>query len=1191
MRIVDNLLTRFIEKYSPEPQPSQVIDTVAMADEEVKMAEEATLPKPELDEISSSKSAIYAEYDITPYNPDTLVGRKGIAIYDSLRLDDQVKAVLSTKKVARLSTPWKIVPYSNSEQDRMIADFIQWNFHQMNGTIESDLFEIMSALDYGFSITEIVWKIIENKRYKGKIGLKALKTRKPHNFELKTDGFDNLEYILQKAATENKKLDPGKFIVYSYQKEFDNWYGTSDLRAVYRNIFSKDVLIKFWNIWLERFPSPIILGFYPQGTPKTVRDNLLNMLKRVQIATAAVIPDNLEVDIKENASTGHDVFLQAIEFHNKSISRGILVPDLIGFTETTGPGSYALGKKHFDVFLLILDRLGKEIEEPILLEQLIKRMVDYNWRVEGYPEFKWDTLSEENVEAKAKILTMLVAAKLIDPSEEWVRSYLGLPSSSPFITKPPEKKPDTDVDNGDEDEDDVEDVDIDKINDTRVGAGEKRKLRKTSVDPNELAEPPVSKCMDCSSPPTFEVLWAEGMGHAWFCTNHLKRFVKKHVKEAAEEGWGLAIDSIKETNDGKASQRFKNNPNSNILDAILKSLKRSQQEYREEEVTLFQELRSLTIYEERAGFDPRKLEETMEDWVEISSTSIAGSVSELISSVVKQVKAKKILNLKPREAYRAMQEVTINPRTIRVEALNSLMYAFFLGKEAGFDEVQTALGKKIKLEEVGGVEAFTAAFATGSNDFTKVLPTKALERFAKKIPTPILKRDIGKIVQREKNKAFTIAGVIEKDTIGNVQDLLIKSIEGGWDLEQFEHQVRQRAIEYTGTAYGRERTGEPIKAYHLDTILRTQFNDIYNRGRKELYDDPDVVAYVPAFQFSAILDEVTRANHAAMDGNVYPRGDPIWKIWWPPIDFNCRCTVIPVTENQDWSTSPRPGPGVTPAPGFGGLEEEEGATKKREKVPVAPPTRTPDEQAQDAREEIIRMSAEKSARSAEIGAEIKSAKADMWAAKKRGDKAEMDKHSNRVIDLREKQRKESKAANEAIKVKLQANPKGTKMEINMASGEISRVQNAVKGGVEDYGKYVDPKVMTQKHVYAYGTSEPRSYASRGSIHISVKRGDRKTVIHEMGHHLEQTSPEVRRKARQFLTDRTRGEQATWLGDGYRRNERAYKDRFLHPYMGKRYPQDTEIISMGLQFYHSQPLTLAKKDPGYFDFMWKTLRGM
>ena len=65
------------------------------------------------------------------------------------------------------------------------------------------------------------------------------------------------------------------------------------------------------------------------------------------------------------------------------------------------------------------------------------------------------------------------------------------------------------------------------------------------------------KCMECSKPPVYECLWAEGIGHAWFC--------KEHFKEWATTGDGKGeIISVKEVKDGIAAKKFGDNRNPNI---------------------------------------------------------------------------------------------------------------------------------------------------------------------------------------------------------------------------------------------------------------------------------------------------------------------------------------------------------------------------------------------------------------------------------------------------------------------------------------------------------------------------------------------------------------------------------------------------------------------------------------------------
>lgn len=74
------------------------------------------------------------------------------------------------------------------------------------------------------------------------------------------------------------------------------------------------------------------------------------------------------------------------------------------------------------------------------------------------------------------------------------------------------------------------------------------------------------KCMECNKPPEYEVLWAEGMAHAWFCKEHFKGWVIQDNKE--HTGGFTDIDYVKEVKDGVAAKRFRDNTNPNIRDKL-----------------------------------------------------------------------------------------------------------------------------------------------------------------------------------------------------------------------------------------------------------------------------------------------------------------------------------------------------------------------------------------------------------------------------------------------------------------------------------------------------------------------------------------------------------------------------------------------------------------------------------------------
>jgi len=181
-------------------------------------------------------------------------------------------------------------------------------------------------------------------------------------------------------------------------------------------------------------------------------------------------------------------------------------------------------------------------------------------------------------------------------------------------------------------------------------------------------------------------------------------------------------------------------------------------------------------------------------------------------------------------------------------------------------------------------------------------------------------------------RSWTIAGVVENDVLNSARTLLVRGIDEGWTLPEYTKAFRDANVQYTGTAYGTAaKAGQPIKPYHMETIVRTNFSTVYNDSRWVMMNHPDVIEFVPAYQYSAILDTRTRPTHARMDGKIYPRDDPIWQRWNPPAGYSCRCYLVPVTSNHPYTVS-RP-TRVDPDPGFGGRTDITATRAARKEIP------------------------------------------------------------------------------------------------------------------------------------------------------------------------------------------------------------------------------------------------------------------
>ena len=98
---------------------------------------EEPIPKPNaklIREVSYEESPYYESSYIKPYNPDDLYQKKGnYEIYDDMRDDDQVKAVLAFKKYLALSSGYDFVIDGDPEDKQLqeIKEFLWKAFNNM----------------------------------------------------------------------------------------------------------------------------------------------------------------------------------------------------------------------------------------------------------------------------------------------------------------------------------------------------------------------------------------------------------------------------------------------------------------------------------------------------------------------------------------------------------------------------------------------------------------------------------------------------------------------------------------------------------------------------------------------------------------------------------------------------------------------------------------------------------------------------------------------------------------------------------------------------------------------------------------------------------------------------------------------------------------------------------------------------
>jgi phage gp29-like protein len=361
-------------------------------------------------------------------NPDELAARKGLEVYDRMMTDAQVRMAVNYKRFAVISADWDVLPGGPSRRDAEIAAFAKRSLELMRGSVVQTVFGVMNALVHGYSVSEMVFKPVESGEDAGRWRLDAIKPKHPRDYEFELDPFGNLTGLdLIDENGRRAKLPLWKFVVYTYLPEFNRPWGRSDLRAVYKHWWSKDFLLKWWNIYLETYGAPTRVGKYPAGaTPESRQADLKRVLRDIVNNTAITIPDDM--DIEFISAAGDAGFESAVEYHDRQIVKGILGQTLTS-DEGGHSGSYALGSVHAATLEDYVSFLRRDIAESVMSEQVIRRLVDFNFAdVESYPTFEWQPRKEKVALASVSDIVALMDAGLAtDADRNLLRARVDLP--------------------------------------------------------------------------------------------------------------------------------------------------------------------------------------------------------------------------------------------------------------------------------------------------------------------------------------------------------------------------------------------------------------------------------------------------------------------------------------------------------------------------------------------------------------------------------------------------------------------------------------------------------------------------------------------------------------------------------------------------------------------------------------------
>ena len=418
-----------------------------------------------------------------------------------------------------------------------------------------------------------------------------------------------------------------------------------------------------------------------------------------------------------------------------------------------------------------------------------------------------------------------------------------------------------------------------------------------------------------------------------------------------------------------------------------------------------------------------------------------------------------------------------------------------------------------------------------------------------------------------------------------------------------------------------------------------QWNDVQNQ--KDIF---------PLLKYITIGDERVRRSHKDLDEVVFEVGDSFWNNYFPPNDWNCRCTTEQLEEGEEPTTDPKrtfePNPDLFKMnagkdkiifredvhPYLKVNERYEVALGRNFDLPFVPevkpkairkprapkvaipeviPEAVPavEQTAKTAGEKIMNIPTVKEATAldAEIKEMILAQNIEVREINKISWRTDPDEYKRRV----EKYNSDLKLRNKSIS-KKEALLRKSEAEIM----EILKVEDhfedlnfvSLRGAIETRPKleaslnkfktFFSKKWQPEKKsVDIYVKARVRASYSKVFNRATLSPSDgTETILHELGHFLEHDRPELHARIMEFYNRRTANDVVEALRNvtgnkGYSWSEVTKKDNFIEPYIGKFYNRQgsSEILTMWFTEVFKNPTRLIEKDFDYFETIYNLIR--
>jgi hypothetical protein len=302
------------------------------------------------------------------------------------------------------------------KEDKGEADFIKAVFFNppTTGGLRTPWAQIVSqlgrALLTGAEVLEKVFEIREDT-----IHLIDIAPRPRTTLIFLRDDKGHFNGVKQLLPTGYEPIPLSNCLRWVVGSEFNPLYGRSMFLPAYYHYEKKHKLYYTGHIGFAINAAGIRIGHIPEDANEEEKNRFRRSVESLGFNTTIMLPEGFGLDI-EHGNVPADM-IPWVEHHNSEMANSVM-GQVIQVGTGSGPGSFAVGTTHFNLFLMAEESFMSDISQ-VIQNDIVSPLIDWNFGTGHYPTFSLQPAYQDRRSVVQSIFERISSAKQVNTTPEF----------------------------------------------------------------------------------------------------------------------------------------------------------------------------------------------------------------------------------------------------------------------------------------------------------------------------------------------------------------------------------------------------------------------------------------------------------------------------------------------------------------------------------------------------------------------------------------------------------------------------------------------------------------------------------------------------------------------------------------------------------------------------------------------------